>query len=518
LGLTATARAGKISLVRQENGVLKGGQKSIRQIGRHLAAALALVLALVVLGQGARLVFHPDALDDLRQGDALFAAGRYHAARAAYVALVREYPAEPRALLRLGIVYAVRDERDLATQALAGALGAGLAGGERDLARLYQGRLAEADGRDADAARFWNTIGLAAPLLPLRRALEAESLLAAADYAGAEAAYRAALELGLPPRWRNAAHARLALLRASSDPQGALAELAQLTTVQPEQPDWTAPLLPVALPDIGELAGALGAPAEQRAQLLGQIFLQARLYDLAEAQFSTIGPGSAGAIGAAAYAAYTRWIAGDRAAGLQQLQALAASYPRDARARALLALVYLSAGDQRRALAELEVVRALAPRASDTHLAWSQWHMVQHDYVAAAGEYARALSDAAPEQRGEYALAQARFHIGTSLQVCEAGRPAADEAARLLPGDARALVVLAATRVSCGDPAGAREAAAGALGANPGNAEASYYLGRALAQLGERSAARAALVGAADLAPASSWRERAEAQIAALGL
>ena len=61
-------------------------------------------------------------------------------------------------------------------------------------------------------------------------------------------------------------------------------------------------------------------------------------------------------------------------------------------------------------------------------------------------------------------------------------------------------------------------AAEQALQRAPASAEASYYLGRALAALGDRPAARRALISAADLAPRSLWRERAEAQIATLGL
>jgi Flp pilus assembly protein TadD len=474
-----------------------------------------------VLWQGARLVFRPDPQDDMRRADALFAARRYTAARDAYAAIVRGHPRAATALLRLGIVHAVRHEYDAAGQALAAAIGAGLSGTDLDLARLYQGRLAEEAGHHTEAARFWNTIGPRSPLLPIRQALEAESRLSAADYAGAEAAYRAAL-VSAPQEWQDLARARLALLRASSDPAAAQQELALIGTAgggaRSAPLDWTAPLLPDTSSQMHQLAAALRAPANQRAQMLGQIYLRGALYPLAEAQFAAVAPGMPGAVGAAAYAAYARWSAGDQAAGLRQLEELTATYPGDARARALLALAYLSAGDEARAGTQLEIARALAPRAPDTHLAWAQWHAVQHDYVAAAEEYARALRDAEPDQRAAYALALARFHVETSFQVCEAGRPAAEEAARLLPNDAEVLVALAATRVSCGDPAGGREAATSALQASPTNAEASYYLGRALAQLGERAAARTALVNAADLAPASLWRDRAEAQIAALGL
>jgi tetratricopeptide (TPR) repeat protein len=160
----------------------------------------------------------------------------------------------------------------------------------------------------------------------------------------------------------------------------------------------------------------------------------------------------------------------------------------------------------------------MAPRAPDTHLAWAQWYAARHDYITAADEYRRAFNDAPPPERGRYALAMAHFHIDTALHVCDIGIVAAEEAARLLPGEPRAWAALAAVRLNCGDPAGARDAAARALAGAPADAEANYYLGRALAALGERTEARRALIQAADLAPASPWRARAETQLATLGL
>jgi tetratricopeptide (TPR) repeat protein len=480
------------------------------------------MLALAALGQAARWVFRPDPLDDLRHADALFLAGRYHDARAAYVALTSRAPRFAPAFVRLGIVYAVRDERASANETLSTALGLGLSQGDRDLVRLYQGRVAAADGRRDEAARFWDAIDTRAALFPLRRVLEAESLLAIADYAGAEAAYRDALRPELPRKWWMLVDTRLALLRASSDPVAALALLNRPDARDGPAPAtadvWTAPLVPLADPDARQLAEALSAPDDQRAQLLGQLFLRARLYALADAQFAAVAPGSPSSLAAAAYAAYTRWSAGDREEGLRRLQALVVAYPSEPRPRALLALAYLSTRDEAAARAQLEAVRSLAPRAPDTHLAWGQWYAARHDYLAAADEYRRALGDAPPEARAAYALALASFHVDTSFRTCEDGKPAAEQATHALPADPRAWVALAAARLSCGDAAGARGAAEEALLRNPGSAEASYYLGRALALLGERPAARQALINAADLAPASAWRERAESQIDVLGL
>ena len=495
---------------------------SLTSILRALARAAQLVFVMLLIWQGARLTFRADQLDDLRHADALFAAGRYHSARAAYTAVLARAPRMAPALLRLGIVYAMRNERAAANEQLAYALDAGLSQTDYELARLYQGWLAAEDGQRDQAMRYWATIGEHSTWLPVRRALEAENLLALADYAGAEASYRASAAAGLPGEWRALVGTRLALLRASSDPTAALAELRNvdtlLTAPAPAGMIYAAALLPAADPDAGQLADVLLAPAEQRAQLLGQLYLHARLYGLAEAQFATVPPGGAGALAAGTYAAYTRWSAGDWAGGLRRLQDLVAAHPTDPRARALLALAYLSAHDPPGAQAQIDIVRAQAPRAPETHLALAQWYAALHEYLAAAEEYRLALRDAAPGERGAYALALARFHIDIALERCENGLPAADEAARDLPSDPRAWTTLANVRFGCGDPAGSRAAAEQALQRAPASAEASYYLGRALAALGDRPAARVALINAADLEPRSPWRERAEAQIATLGL
>src|SRR5262249_8559918 len=366
---------------------------------------------------------------------------------------------------------------------------------------LYQGWLAAESGQRDQAEQYWATIGERSAWLPLWRVLEAENLLALSDYAGAEAAYPAAIAAGLPREWRPFVATRLALLPSSRDSAAALDELEHSDTPTPSSIPagliYAAPLLPAADPDARQLAEALRAPAEQRHQLLGQLYLRARLYRLAEAQFATIAPDSPSAIAAAAYAAYTSWSAGDRAEGLRRLKDLVAAHPDEPRARALLALAYLSTSDAPGAQAQLAIVSAEAPRAPETHLAWAQWYAVQHDYMAAAEEYRRALNDAAPGERGPYALALARFSLDISLRRCEDGLPAAEEAARTLPSDPRAWTTLAVARFGCGDPAGARAAAEQALQRGPANAEAAYYLGRALAALRDRPAARPALVDAA---------------------
>lgn len=487
---------------------------------QHIRHGLHALLALAVLTLAALLAFQSDPRDAMRRADALFIAGHYHDALTAYYALAARAPDSAPARLRLGMVLVVRGEQPAASRELGWALRLGLNDADAALARLYQGRMAADLGYHDEAARSWAQIAPDSPYYGPRLALEAEERLRGGDYTNAEAGYRAALAAGLPEPWRATVHLRLAALRASSDAAGALAEL-EAATQRPrgprtlEQP-LIIPLRPAPQPDALQLAAALAADNLTRPQLLGQLYLSAGLIPLAEAQFASARAAASPA--AAAYAAYTRWIEGDRDGGMALLRTLAAAAPTDPRPRTLLALAYLDARDLTAARSEIDAARRIAPTNPDALVALGRWYATQREYTAAAAAYDQARRNAPPAERGAYALAQARYHLDTSLRLCDTGLPVALEAVTLRPDDGAAWSTLSATRLACGDPAGAREAAERALLIHPDDPEAAYHQGRALAILGERSAARLALVRAADLAPASEWRARAEAQIVALGL
>jgi Flp pilus assembly protein TadD len=490
-------------------------------LDRTIIRVLQLALALAALWQGALLVWKPDSLDQLRRANGLFAQGRYHDARAAYAALAARKPEDATAHARLGMVMAVRGELPAASRQLGHAVSLGLDERTLELTRLYQGRIADLAGESEEAVRFWALVSDESSLGPLRHTLEAEAQLRSGSYAAAEANYRAALTPALPPRWRAAVHTRLATLRATSDPAAAQAELARVEQGARSLPPaaltiFAEPLLPAPTPASQQLAAVLAAGSSERSQLLGQLFLAGRLYPLAERQFAAAAPGESAS--AAAYAAYTRWSSGDRAGGLAALETLAATYPDEPRVRTLLAAAYLAARDETSASTQIAAARALSPHDPDVHLAAGELLALRRDYQAAADEYARALQLAPPERQGTYALALARFHAATTLRRCEAGRPAAELAAQLLPTDHTAWSALAAAQLACGDATAAAAAAREAVHLAPASPEAAYHLGRALAALGERDAARQALVAAADLDPASEWRARAERQLAALGL
>lgn len=481
---------------------------------------ITLILAATLLA--ARLAFQPDLHDALRRADALFVAGRYYEAFHAYHALATRAPDFAPARLRLGMALTVRGENSAASREFGWALRLGLNDAETALARLYQGQVASHMEYADEAARMWAQISPSSALYGLRLALEAEERLRQHDYAGAEAGYRAALAAGLPDSWRRTAHARIAALRAGSDPTGAWQELRRAVTAErglhPLEQPLAAPLRPLPRPDAAQIAAILASDEAIRPQLLGQVYLDAGWTSLAEAQFAVARERGTLTQAAEAYTAYAQLSNGDIAVALVRLRDLALAAPYDPRPRMLLALAHLAARDMQAALTELQEARRLAPNDPDVLLALGEWHAAQRDYLAAAAAYDEARRVAPAAVRGTYALAQAQYHLKTSLQICEKGLPAAAEAVAWLPEHVQAWSALAQARLACGDAAGSRDAAAQAQALDPASAEAAYHYGRALAALGDQSAARNALIRAADLAPASEWRRRAEDQMAVWGI
>lgn len=481
-------------------------------------SAVRCTLYVLLAAAAASMIFRPDPRDELRAADRLFVTGRYHEALAAYSALS---PALPAAQQRLGMIRSLRGEGLVAERALRAAMQRGLADGDYQLALLYLGRALADSERAALADATWRLLEDCRSTVACRykapgRLLLAEEALWRDDDAAATASYMAALDQPLPPGWAALARYRLALLRAPDDPAAALALLAQLDGAPALAVD---PLLAPLLPDVGDgpeqLAAVLQSPEAARPQLLGQLYLGLGLFGLAESQFARVDPRGPEALAAAAYAAYTRWRAGDVGAGLARLQALVASHPEEPRARTLLAMALLTADAPDAARDQIDAVARLTPGAPDLQLAWASWYAARREYDQASLAYERAIAVAPPAERGRYALIAAEFHLAATFEQCEAGLPLAERAAAALGQHAGALTTLAAHRYSCGQFAGAAEAARAAQAAGDGP-EAAYYLGAALAALGQRDDARAALVRAADLAPASEWRRRAELALALL--
>lgn len=493
-------------------------QNSKLKTQRILLALLVLLLIGAALSFG--LTTRPK--DALEQADALFTTGQYHAALASYRSIPPDNKRYPLALAHQGMLHTLRAELPQADQQLARAVGLGLDANDLELVRLYQGAVAQRSQHEPEAQRLWALIPEKSTLRPLILVLQSEQQLWSGDAASAEQGYRQALTALLPTDWTSLVYTRLALLRASSDPGAARAELALAAQALSKQANATtmpfiAPLLPASQPDSAQIQAALDAPLQQQPMLLGQLYLNAGLYTMAEAQFQRVAPDSAQAIPAAAFAAYTRWRAGDRAGGLVQLRSLVARAPDEAHVRALLALVALDINDKQETQTQLAMIRNLAPNAASTALAWGQWQASQRDYVEASRLYAEALERASLSERGFYALHLARFNLATAWLLCEQGLPAAEEAVARNTS-VEALVLLSQIRLACGNDGGAWIAANRALVLEPNNPEALYRAGLAILRHGDRQAAYDFFVHAADAQPGTVWRERAESQIKQLGI
>ncbi|GAB4110049.1 MAG: tetratricopeptide repeat protein [Roseiflexaceae bacterium] len=469
----------------------------------------------------------PAPLAALSAGDQAFLNQRYHAALLSYREQVAQTPDQSLPLGRLGMLYTLRREVEPAQIAFAQALYRGLTGEDLALIRLYMGALASQDTTQGQPLAEWQQIPPGSALLGPAMILQAEWQLRQSAFAEAEQLLRQALDQPLTSRWAFVAHVRLALLRATSDPTLALAELdlaqqarAGLTDT-PAAIGFADPLLPPLAVVAERLRAILQTSGDQRTQLLGQLFLDADLLPLAEAQFAQIPPTSDLAINAAAYLAYTRWRAGDRVAGLEALRRLVEQHPNEATARALFALAAIGTNDPTLARQQLNILLQLAPGDPATYLAIAEWRTNQRDYVAAADAYRNALSRASIDQRTRYAIASARFHLETSWEVCAAGLSDAELAANPPAPEQptlEALTLLAQARLACQNAEGARSAAARAATLDPNSPIAYLQLGRALAATGDRSGARAALIHAADRGIGTEWQRRAEDQLRSLGL
>ncbi len=470
---------------------------------------LLLVLLLGLVADGALLPRGPRAT--LLYADTLWQQGRYYAALQVYQPI--DVQVAPQAALHLGILRLQRGEYYPAERALRVAMQVGLEDADYHLALLYLGQALSSTGRSALAQETWSLIAdcrspLACAYRGPARILQAEDTLRHTDLQVAERYYQEALGLPLPPDWSALAQARLALLTAPHDPRAAADLLVQSHAARAAALPWIAPLLPSSAPWREQLEIALGDAAPMQTQRLGQIYLGMGLYTIAEAQFRLVPPGPLER-GARIYAAYTRWLSGDRATGQAQLEAIVAANPDDAQARMLLAMTYLASQDEQAARTQLDTVAQMTYGGPDLLIAWANWHIAQHAYPEASSMYQLAVAQAQPSQRGRYAMLGAQFHLRTTYELCSTGLPLAETAATALPDQPDALTLLASHQYYCGEMDEAARTAQQALDRGAG-AEAAYYLGMVLRALGQDAAGRLALIQAADREPASIWRERAE--------
>ncbi len=490
----------------------------------HIAPAprrfFVLALLLLLLAQAGRLVFQPDIRDDLRHADALFIQGRYHEALQHYRRLEQRSDSLD-VVLRLGMVQSVRGEYAPAEQALWQVVSAEEHGKRRTLALLYLGTSFAMRGKHEQALRTWGYLAACPPRARwcisegMRSMLQGEHALQQGNNAAATAAYSAARETSLPAAWWPLLHYRMALLQAADDPAGALAAWRAEDGMHAAAAPLLTPLLPDFAAEAQHLRAILHTAAPDRAQLLGQFYLDQQLSTLARAQFAAIPADSPHALVAATQAAYARWQAGQHDDAVAQMEQVAAAHPNNLRIRALLTLTHLAQHEDEAAQQQVQVMRSLAPTHPETAVARAALALHQGDYISATLHYEQAIAGAADARKGAYALIAARFHHDTNYAMCDEGMRRAEMAIQHLPDNAEAWTILAANRYYCRDVAGAVVAARQALDHQAG-AEAAYYLGVALADLHQPAAARRALIRAADMAPASVWRTRAEQRLTEL--
>jgi tetratricopeptide (TPR) repeat protein len=480
-----------------------------------------LLVPVVLLAHVALAALSPDPRDSLRAADTLFMNGHYYAAHQRYTALA-DHPAAARieadVLLRLGMVHALRGEYVPAEKHLLSARRRPLPPPLHDIAALYLGYVLRQQGLTLRSDHAWQALAPTFQYRGVKDMLLAEWHLHHRRYRAARTAYTSAQRAPLPARWYALATYRLALLEAAHQPDQARSRLETLTapptraaTSAPPHPFLT-PLLPDVRDDAADLLATLHSDPDQRAMLLGQWYLGQGYYDLAEAQFMQQPGDDPPDLETATYLAYTHWQAGHPRESQQQLETLLEEHPDAPQVRILLALIYLSQNNLEAARTHIATLTERYPRLADVYLSWAHWYIAQQNYLYAVEGYKEALSLAPTDERGKYALLQARFHLDTGFRLCEEGYPVAEIAVQELPDNPDAWTTAAATRYHCLDFERAVAAAHHALELG-GGASATYYLGITLSAMGDYPGARAAFIETMDRAPASVWRKRAEEKL-----
>lgn len=461
----------------------------------------------------------------LHIADRLLVQGQYHAAMQQYATLAADGPPAPALLLRQGMLHSIRGEYGQSSNLLWQAISRGLAAHEYELAMLYLGRNNANTANDELAQTIWHDYPRCQPARPacpyvgVRHVLIADALLAQGEYAAARTAYVRALELPLDATWRRVAATRAALLLALDDREAARATLAAAATPHPTDrvEPFTAPLLPPrSAQEQHLLADLLAANPADHLQLLGQLYMLYGYAELALHAFQQITPDSPHYGAAQAYIAYLQWRTSPDLHHTDGLAALAASQPAAPPAATLYTLSEMIAAALDETSVPTSTLQRVPPNSPEAALLNATWHLFERDYAAARPYLRQVIGRSSGPQRGRYALRIARFHLDTTYERCTDGLDAAEIAVRQLPASVQAWSILAGIQFQCGNFADAQLAAQQAIALDsdtPGlqpPAEAWLYLGAAHLWQGDAAAARTALMTAADLAPASTWRERAE--------
>jgi len=475
------------------------------------SAAWLLALLAVALG-GAALVPRLVAATPLRIADQLWRDERATEAWALYTDLHEADALPPYAQLRLAGLALERGACGDAELLAVPMLQQPAAADDAALAHLIRAECALKRNAPQRAGAEWNAIAGSPTGFALAQVVQGEHALRSGDLPAATKHLETALRNPLPPPWTAFAHLRLA--QASSDPAAAAHHVAAIPATLPAADPATRPLLPLRLHELAaqaaSLRAVLAAPAADQDQLRGQVLLDAGLWQLAAAHWDRLAQHDGDDPRAPAYAAYARYQLGERRNATLALRALGQRFPGDPFIATLRATFVLGTGDAN--TARIFIERAEAEHGRDPALA-----LVRSDILAAQRRYADALAErrrardiAPPAQRARYALALAQQHVDLAYNLCDEGIAAAQDATTLAPNDAQAWHTLAAAQRHCRRYADALTAAQQGLTLAPDDPALHFYAGAALWETDQRDQGRVYLLRAADLAPASTWRERAE--------
>lgn len=477
--------------------------------------SLLLLPGLLMIALAAVLILRPDPLPvAVREADALWQAERIGEARRVFRALDR---ADAPAIvdLRLAQIALLRGECPQAQLHAAQALGQPLRRDDAAIAHLVAGQCAALHGDAGHAEAEWRSVDRRSPFAPLADVLRAERALVEGRTTDAIGFLEAARAKPLPEPW--SALVRVRIAQALSEPGTAVLSLQAIAAPLPPPSADTRPFFPISTAEIeqwrGQLIGIAEQPDDDRALLMGQHLLDAKLYRLAIVQFERVPFDGPNGVLAQAQAAFARWQLGQTAAAADQLRELAAAAPDEPVVATLFAVVATQSGALDAADAALNAAEKAHPLDPAIALVRSDLLAARRDYPAAVAERRRARDLAQPEVKARYAVAFAQQHLDLTYNVCSNGISAARDATTIAPGDAATWQVLAATLYHCRQYSGAAEAALQGIGLASDNAALQFYAGAALWNSGDRDAARRHLLRAADLDPAGAWRERAEGAV-----
>lgn len=475
------------------------------------SAAWLLALLLVSIG-GAALAPRLRAATPLRTADQLWRDGRATEAWALYTGLHGADALPPYAQLRLAGLALERGACGDAELLAAQVLHQPTTADDAALAHLIRAECALKRNASQCAGAEWNAIAASPTGDALAQVVQGEHALRNGDLAAATQHLEMALEQPLPPPWTAFAHLRLA--QTSSDSTVASQHIAAIPATLPTADPATRPLLPLRSHELAAQAASvratLAAPPADQDQLRGQVLLDAGLWQLARAHWDGLAQRDRDEPRPPAYAAYARYQLGERRRATLALRGLGQRFPGDPFIATLRATLVLRTGDANTAILFIERAEMEHPLDPALALVRADILAAQRRYADAIAERRRARNIAPAQQRARYALALAQQHVDLAYNLCDQGIAAAQDATTLGPNDAQAWHTLAAAQRHCRRYADAIAAAQRGLALAPDDPALQFYAGAALWENDQCEQARAYLLRAADLAPASTWRERAE--------